>query len=170
MPARHGEKEGFHDLGRHVCRSDQVQVVAPHPLDGKEDSCKSFGGHLVALSLVADPVVLAEGAHEIATGEENGPRAVAPNEGGFLAEMGTHGRHRDTPPDTAETLCPRFPVHPAMPWADIALRKPAHEPLRPFCQNGDVRKNDQLSLPGAATGIVPPPVPNPVPHADGIPW
>jgi len=70
--------------------------------------------------LLADLVVLAEDAGEVAAGKEYGPRAAATDEGRFLTEMRSEACYAGVSPAAAEAHVSGGAVGSAAPGADVA--------------------------------------------------
>ena len=98
--------------GRH-----QLDIVAALQRELQHGACQGLPIHRFPQPVAADPVILAEGAHQVAGGEEEGASARSPGDGRLLAEVG-QGPRKDG--IGAETAKPRFPlesVDPALPGA-----------------------------------------------------
>jgi hypothetical protein len=72
---------------------------------------------------MADPVVLAKDAAQIAKGEKDVSRTLRPRDGRFLPEMGPEMSHPDISTGPAEPALARKAVNTAMPGAQGAVRK-----------------------------------------------
>ena len=69
-------------------RGNEVDVMATHLLESYHGLCHVRSGDLLTISKMADVVILAESASEVTVGEEDRPRTVISNQGGFFTKMG----------------------------------------------------------------------------------
>jgi len=69
---------------------------------------------------MADIVILAKNAEEVAGGKKDSSRAVLTDERTFLAKVRTITGNRSEFADTAYAKIAGYPVHPAVLWADGA--------------------------------------------------
>ena len=100
---------------------DKIDIVAALLLEMDHDGGQVPGRDLFPFAAVADVPVLAENAKKIAVGEKNSPRAVAPHQGVFLAEVGAVGGHHRLIPGAANPQFAVMPVHPAIVRTEGAL-------------------------------------------------
>jgi hypothetical protein len=96
-----GDRERLQNLRDAVAGGNQVQVVASEALDFKEDIGERVRRGRRADPLLADVVVLAIDAVEVASREEDGAGAARAYENRLLAEMGTVRRHERESRDAA---------------------------------------------------------------------
>jgi len=85
-----GLGKGSHDLWNVVGGSDEIDVVGAQFLEPHHIVRHLGEGGLLASPPVADVIILAEDAAEIAVGEKDGSRAMISHQRGFLAEMGKY--------------------------------------------------------------------------------
>ena len=83
-----GDGDRGQDLGDHVARGDQVDVVASLGLERQHHRGEFLRLHLASEPLLADLPVLAEDAAQAAPGEEDGPRARPTPQRVLLAVVG----------------------------------------------------------------------------------
>jgi len=114
---------------------DEVDVMAALALQREHHVGESRRGDLPAHVLLADIVVLAEDAGQIAAGKEDGARAVATNEGRLFAEVRGKAGHSGPSPGTAEAAFIPQAVHAAAPGADLAGRQAGHSSMGAILQN-----------------------------------
>ncbi len=69
---------------------------------------------------MADLVILAEKAEEIAMTEKNGPRPPCSDQKVFFAEMGAAPGNHGPPACSAKPFLVSLPVYLALPWAEPA--------------------------------------------------
>jgi hypothetical protein len=94
-------------------RSDKVDVVTTHILELQHHPGQPFGGDLTAFAEMADRIVLAEPAAQVAVGEEDRARSVLADQWPFLAEVGRVGRHRGKEAGSAGSFFSLEAVDPA---------------------------------------------------------
>jgi hypothetical protein len=70
---------------------DAIDIVAPHALKVQHDRCQLVVIQFAALAQMADIIILAESAPQVAVGEKNGARSLATHQGRLFAEMGIIG-------------------------------------------------------------------------------
>jgi hypothetical protein len=83
-----GEEKGCQDLRDYMGWSDQIDVVRSLDLQGEHHPRKVLLPNRIAFSQVTDRIVLAKQAPQVASGEENSPRAISAHQGRLLAEVG----------------------------------------------------------------------------------
>ena len=82
-------QHGKHNLGNHMLRGDQVDIMyLAHLLQLHVPLGQLFRRGVEPIALMRDVVVLAEDAAEVASGKEDGARAVVALDAGFLAKVG----------------------------------------------------------------------------------
>ena len=74
----HGGNQSLQNLGHHVFRGHQVDVVTPVSLEGEHEASQDIGEHprRTGADTLADFEILAKNAAEIAVTEEDGSRSV----------------------------------------------------------------------------------------------
>ena len=150
-PGAGGRFERHDDLGDEVRGGDESDRVTPlllelnHHTGEPPDRCFVLNFELMVL---ADEVVLAVDAPEIAVPEEDVPDAVRSHKGGFFTEMGrVRGNDRKLPRVTARDL-PLQPVVAAIVRADRARAEHGAERGRAAAEfacpvEGDIGRNER---------------------------
>jgi hypothetical protein len=77
-------------------------------------------GNFLAFTQMADLVILAEKAEEIAMTEKNGPRPPCSDQRVFFAEMGAAAGNHGPQARSAKPLLVSLPVYLALPRAELA--------------------------------------------------
>jgi len=103
-------RQGGDDSGREVGGRNDVDVPTTRELEVAHRVGESRGRRLDPLSELAQVVVLAEDAREVAVGEEDRSRAVAPDERRLFAKVGTDARYDRR---GARTALARFAMQPS---------------------------------------------------------
>jgi hypothetical protein len=75
---------------------DQIDIVTPGLLKAEHQTAERFIRDEDAIAAMADFPVLTVSAKEIASAEENGARAVTPDQGRFFSEVRVRCRDFDT--------------------------------------------------------------------------
>jgi len=106
-----------------MCGADQVDIVAALGL-----KIKHYGGQficvgLAALAHLADAVVLAVDALEVAIGKEDSARAAMSYQGWFLSEVGPVAGNDSLPAGIAFAKLVGRSIHLALAWAYPAACK-----------------------------------------------
>ena len=106
-----GDHERFQDLRHHVRGGDEVDVMTSHFLQGEHHPCQSCRPGLGKVAALADVVILAEDAAQVALGEEDRSAAAPAAQWIFLAVVGEEAAHARISADLAgarlpgETVC-----------------------------------------------------------------
>ena len=119
-----GRKQRFQDGGELRRGRHQLDVVAALHGELQHGARQGLPVHRFPHPVTADPVILAEGALQVAGGEKEGACARRPGDGRFLAEVG-QGPRKDGA--WAETAKPRFPLEPVDPALPGTQGAAAHE-------------------------------------------
>ncbi len=114
--------------GRH-----KVDIVAALLLQAEHHAGQLFGLHLLPHANLADLVILAVLAGQVAPGEKDGARSTPAHQGGLLAKVRTiAGDNGPLAGVAAGALCAQAAIHAALAGAQIAgfqagvcLRHPA---------------------------------------------
>jgi hypothetical protein len=126
---------------------DEVDVVATYLLESHHDPSHVREGNAFPTPKMADVIILAENAPEIAVGEKDGPRTMMSDQGGFLAKMGKGARDHEIRPSLADPNLPIQAIDPTPPWAELALPQQPLQELDPLAEfsffvETDVRRNE----------------------------
>ena len=116
-----GRRQRRQDLVDLVAGGDEIDIVAAPLLEIEHHGGQILDADLLAFPPVADLVVLAKNAVQVAVGEKDGAGPLAAHQGVFLAEMGPIRRHHGLIPGAAQPQLPVMPVHQAVPGTEIAL-------------------------------------------------
>jgi len=103
--------------------------VAAQPLEFDHHPRQAVKGDLPALGEMADGVVLAERAAQVAMSEEDRSRAANPDERPFFAEMGRIGRNFGEVTGSAGASLSLEPVDAAVAGTDAAIFQDLEGPL-----------------------------------------
>lgn len=119
------------NLGHDVLRGDKIDVVSrPDLLQLDEPLAQLFGREAEPFLLVRDVMVLAEGAAQVAHGEEDGSRAVMSLDAWLLAKVRRDNVDHDIGPDQTDAGL-LIAVHAAEPRTEVAVAQVGVGP-RPF--------------------------------------
>jgi hypothetical protein len=99
---------------------DKVDVVASKLLQMEHHPCQLVRGNFLPFTQMADLVILAEKAEEIAMTEKNGSRPPCSDQGVLFAEMGAVAGNHGPQACSAEPLLVSLPVYLAFPRAEPA--------------------------------------------------
>jgi hypothetical protein len=96
---------------------------------------------------MADVIILAENAPEIAVGKKDGPRTMISDQGGLLTKMGKGARDDEIRPSLADPNLSIQAIDPTPPWAEPASPQQLLQELGPFIEfsffvETDVRRNE----------------------------
>jgi len=100
---------------------DQVDVMAADLLDVEHPVRQDFILNFLSPSLMGDGPVLTEDTAEIAVGEKDGARSMFTHQRYLFAKMGLSAENHGSDRGPAEPLFALLPIHPALPWAELAL-------------------------------------------------
>jgi hypothetical protein len=99
---------------------DKVDVVASKLLQMEHHPRQLIRGSFLTFAQMADLVILAEKAEEIAMTEENGPRSPCSDQRVFFAKMGAAAGNHGPQACSAKPFLVSLPVYLALPWAELA--------------------------------------------------
>jgi len=103
-----------------VGRADEIDIVAPLPLEPDHHLRETGGFLLHPFPQMADLEILAEGTSEVAVGDEDRSRTGPSHQGRLFPEMGMITGNNSLSPGTAETFPAGQAVHAAFPGTDPA--------------------------------------------------
>jgi hypothetical protein len=121
---------------------NEVDVVATYLLESHHDPSHIREGNAFPTSKMADVIILAEDAPEIAVGEKDGPRTVMTDQGRFLTKVGKGARHRKIRPSLADPNLSIQAIDPTASWAEPALPKELLEKSDPPAEFSVFKKTD----------------------------
>jgi hypothetical protein len=104
-----------------VCRRDQVDIVAAHPLESDHPIRDIVVRDHLAFSFVGNGPILAKDAPQITVGKKNGSRSVTADEGYFLSKVGVGTEKNGLGRCPAEAFFAGEPVDTAFSWTETAL-------------------------------------------------
>ncbi|MFO7605651.1 MAG: hypothetical protein R6W72_05065 [Desulfurivibrionaceae bacterium] len=108
--------------------------MAAHLLEGDHHPGQLRGGRLVARAEVAELIVLAEDAAEVAVAEKDGPRAGPADQNRFFPEVRGKARNPCQPPGPADPFPVGQPVDPAVTGAEPAIFQTGQGPGNPVAK------------------------------------
>jgi hypothetical protein len=98
----------------------KIDIVAPPPRKLEHHGCNLFRFNIYTLFQVADIIVLAKTAEEIAGADENGARTMSSHQRRFLTKMGIIAGNSSLPPGFAVTQLAFQAVHLALARTEAA--------------------------------------------------
>jgi hypothetical protein len=113
---------------------NQINIVAPDPLQIEHHARQVLIFDLLALSLMGDGPVLAKDTTQIAVGEKDSARALFAHQGYLFTKMGLCAEDHHLGRRPAETPLPLEAIHPALPGTKLTLLKDGVSPLNPLSQ------------------------------------
>jgi hypothetical protein len=91
-------------------------------LQVQHDGSQGFIRHFMSPSQVTDIVILAKIAEQVAVGEENGTRAMVPDQGGFFSKVGSMTGYFGPSPGQAHAFLSGQAVHSTQPGTGRTVR------------------------------------------------
>jgi hypothetical protein len=122
--ARNSDRQRFEDLRNHVGWRHQIEIMAPIALDVEKYVRQVRSINRLPLDELADVIVLAVDATQVATAEEHRPGAAPAAQHIFLAEMRTGRRNNRLPSDAALSRLAVQPISATCQRAERACRQP----------------------------------------------
>jgi hypothetical protein len=130
-----GDEEGSEDLGDDMGGADEVDVVATGLLELEHDGGELLGGGWFAAADLADVIVLAVEALQVAAGEKDGAGAAVAAEGVFFTKVGAvAGDDGQLAGATGAQLVAVETIDAAVTRADIARTEASIGPLNSLSQ------------------------------------
>ena len=120
QPSLSSDQHPCQDLGNYMAGRDEVDIVTATALQVEHHGRQIFGFDFVPGVGLADVVVLAKLALQVAADEENRPGAAPAPQGVFLAQMWPVAADPGPFPRAADSQFTRAAIHQAFPRAYIA--------------------------------------------------